>query len=238
MDETKPTVSKFNLSVPAAIIIAGVLIAGAIFLSKLTQKSPSVGGPSAAQPQAQPQEVTLQPVDENDHIFGQTSDTKVYVVEFSNIDCIFCKRFHPTVYKIVENYGGQVAWVYRHFSFTPDSIKKAEATECASEQGGSEAFWKYLDKIMEIHSADRQPDPNEIYNIAKFVGLNEADFKTCLDSGKYASKVEAQYQDGLKAGVQGTPMSFIVTKDGKTKVPFSGAQPYENLKAEIDKLLK
>jgi len=57
-----------------------------------------------------------------------------------------------------------------------------------------------------------------------------------LDSGKYASKVEAQYQDGINVGVSGTPMSVIVYKD--QKVILEGAQPYEAIKAKIDALLK
>ena len=225
-----------KLSLPVAIVVAGALIAGAIFITKMPAAPQVVVNQGD---QASGELDKLVPVSKNDHILGASSNTKVYIVEFSDIDCPFCKRFHPTMHQIVKEYKGQVAWVYRHFpldSIHPNARKKTEATECAAELGGNDAFWKYLDKIMEIPSANNQPDSNELYNIAQFVGLNDSLLRSCLDSGKYASKVEAQYQDGINVGVSGTPMSVIVYKD--QKVILEGAQPYEAIKAKIDALLK
>ena len=238
MENTVNTPNNNKLSLPIAIVVAGVLIAGAILITKIPP-APSAEGPAgqAGAPAGDLKE--LDPISQDDHIFGATPNTKVFIVEFSDTECPFCKRFHPTMQKIVDEYKGQVAWIYRHFpldSIHPKTRKEAEATECANELGGNDAFWKYLDRLFEISPTNNQLDPAELYNIAKYAGLDAIAFKTCLDSGKYAGKVEAQYQDGLNVGVSGTPMSIIVYKD--QKVILEGAQPYEAVKAKIDALLR
>jgi protein-disulfide isomerase len=225
-----------QLSLPVAIVVAGVLIAGAIFITKMP---PAQQAPVGQEVQSGYKLDKLAPVSSDEHIFGAAASTKIYIVEFSDTECPFCKVFHPTMKKIVENYKGKVAWAYRHFpldSIHPKTRKEAEATECANELGGNDAFWKYLDRIFEITPANNGMDPAELYNIAQYVGLNQEAFRTCLDSGRYADKVEAQSQDGMNTGVQGTPASFIVY--GKQIIPIEGAQPYEAIKAKIDALLK
>ena len=142
----------------------------------------------------------------------------------------------------MEEYGkdGKVAWIYRHFpidSLHSKARKEAEATECANELGGVEKFWEYTNTLYEITNSNDSLDPAELPKIAKTVGLDVKAFNTCLSSGKYADKVEADYQDAVKAGGRGTPNSILVTKDG-TKTTVQGAQPYESLKAVLDALLK
>jgi len=79
---------------------------------------------------------------------GGNKDAKFSLVEFSDIDCPFCKRFHPTAQKLVDTYKGQVNWVYRQFPLDqlhPNARMKAQGARCAGKLGGAEAFWKYLD---------------------------------------------------------------------------------------------
>jgi protein-disulfide isomerase len=236
--ESAITQTSSKLALPGAIIVAGVLIAGAILITKLPPAqiaAPVDQGNTAPAGDLK----KLIPISQNDHILGSSPDNKVYIVEFSDSECPFCQRFHTTMHQVVDAYRGKVAWVYRHFpldSIHPKTRKEAEASECAAELGGNEAFWKFMDRIFEVTPANNQLDPNELYNIAKYVGLDSVAFKACLDSGKYASKIEAQYQDGINVGVTGTPMSVIVYKD--KKVSLSGAQPLEAVKAQIDALLK
>src|SRR3989344_94253 len=134
--------SGMTLSLPLAIVVAGVLIAGAILITKAPAPSPAN---NAGGNQGDLKKVA--PVSEVDHIFGASPANKVFIIEFSDTECPFCKRFHPTMKKIVENYNGQVAWVYRHFplAFHTKAKREAEATECAAELGSNDAFWKYLD---------------------------------------------------------------------------------------------
>lgn len=229
-----------NLTVPAAIIIAGALIAGGIYLSNTanskTEKTPQEGNTPTL-----PQEITLSPITEKDHILGK-ADAPVVIVEFSDLECPFCKGFHETMQRVMNEYGktGKVAWVYRHFPL--DTIhskarKEAEAAECAAELGGNTAFWNYIDKVFKITPSNNGLDPAELPKIAESIGLSRTSFEECLASGRYADTVETQLKDGIVAGVTGTPQSILITtKDGK-KYTISGAQPYETVKRIIDAAL-
>ncbi len=99
-------------------------------------------------------ETKLKPVNPDDHIIGNIN-AKIIIVEYSDLDCPFCKTFHKTMHRVVKDMNGDVAWVYRHYPIPqlhPNAFQKAEATECAWEQGGNDAFWKYTDKVFEITS--------------------------------------------------------------------------------------
>ena len=139
-----------NLTVPIAIIVAGALIAGALFFAGRAA-TPTPNGGSNAQQGA---EENVPPVSQDDHILGDPN-APVVIVEYSDIECPFCKQFHVTMQQIIDEYGrdGQVAWVYRHFPLAqlhPNAPRLAEAAECVNELGGSQAFWGFLDEIFEI----------------------------------------------------------------------------------------
>lgn len=94
----------------------------------------------------------IKPVSPDDHIIGDIN-AKIIVVEYSDLDCPFCKVFHATMHRVVKDSTGDVAWVYRHYPIPqlhPNAFAKAEETECAWELEGNEGFWKYADKIFEI----------------------------------------------------------------------------------------
>jgi protein-disulfide isomerase len=86
---------------------------------------------------------------EKDHIRGN-KDAKIAVIEYSDFECPFCHRVHPTYKQIMDKYGDNVMWVYRHFplSFHQDAEPLAIGSECASELGGSDAFWAFADQIV------------------------------------------------------------------------------------------
>lgn len=92
------------------------------------------------------------PVTEKDHIRGSL-DAKVIIVEFSDYDCPFCKRFHNTMIEVFESYDeSEVAWVYRHFPLDqlhPEARTKAVASECIASLEGNDAFWAFSDLLGE-----------------------------------------------------------------------------------------
>ncbi len=223
-----------KFAIPISIIIAGLIIGGAVYMS--SNKKAPVKTPTVSKTTNE-----MRPVDSTDHILGNPNAPLV-LVEYSDPECPYCKVFHTTMNKIMETYGkdGKIAWVYRHFPIDQlhkKARKEAEATECAFDQGGNDAFWKYVNKIYEVTPSNDGLDPKQLPIIAKEISLNVDLFNECLKSNKFKDKVEADYQDAIKAGAQGTPQSFILLTDG-SKVPIQGAQPLDSLKSIIDTLLK
>jgi protein-disulfide isomerase len=172
-----------------------------------------------------------------DHIRGNP-DAPVTLIEYSDFECPFCKSFHPTVKKVVDESDGQVRWVYRHFPL--DQIhpvkarKEAAASECAAELGGNEAFWKFADRFFELTPSNNKTDVDTVLpRIAREIGLDEARFASCLASGRHDRRVEEDVQNALATGGRGTPWSLVVSKSG-TVYPLSGAQPYASVKQLVE----
>ena len=229
-----------KLSVPIAIVIAGGLIGGALYYSniKTAEQMANVKVNPSTETKS---EVSIREVTGDDHILGNPN-ADIIIVEYSDTECPYCKQFHTTLHRVIDEYGtsGKVAWVYRHFpidSLHSKARKEAEATECANELGGPSKFWQYTNMLYETTLSNNSLDPAQLPVIAQKVGLDVKVFNTCLGSGKYAAKVEADYQDAVKAGGRGTPNSVLVMKDG-SKVVVEGAQTYDTLKTTIDTLLQ
>jgi protein-disulfide isomerase len=247
MEENKSTTQKNNLAMPIAIVIAAVLIAGSVIYSSEKKSTTNTGNqpqqPAVQQDTAQQggnlENVT--PVSSKDHIRGNPN-APVKIVEYSDTECPFCKKFHESMKQVIGEYGknGKVAWVYRHFPLDQlhsKARKEAEATECAAELGGNDKFWSYLDRLMEVTPANNGLDPAELPKIASYVGLDAVKFNECLTSGKYAQKIEEHVQNAVATGGQGTPWSIVIGKNGK-KYPLSGAQPYESIKQLVQTALE
>lgn len=239
-----------NLMIPGAIVLAGIIIAVAVVSGGGKSASSVVQVPSAANnnvvaPTAPSNPVAptagkVKPVSASEHILGDINTAKVVMVTYSDYECPYCKRFYPTSKQIYDAYKGAVALVYRHFplSFHANAQKEAEASECAAELGGNTAFWKFSDAVY-----DRTTSNGTGFALTKLVplagelGLDKAKFKTCLESGKYAAKVQQDEAEGVQAGVNGTPGNILVTKNGTPKL-VPGAQPFEAFKQEIDPLVQ
>lgn len=239
--ETEPT--KNALTIPTAIVLAGVLIAGAVFLQNGERvKNVPVRTP---EPQTAVQDARglekMRPISSSDHILGNPN-APVKIVEYSDTECPFCKRFHPTMQQVMKEYGkqGTVAWVYRHFpldAIHPKTRKESEATECANELGGNAKFWTYVDRLFAVTPSNNNLDPAELPKIAEYVGLDVSTFTACLSSDKYAQHIQDDLDNAILTGGDGTPWSIVVTEGGK-KYSLSGAQPYAAVKQLIELALQ
>lgn len=228
---------KANFTIPAAIVIACVLVAGAILLTRGGDDNTAAVG-AALNKEV---EVIVRSVDESDHILGNPK-ADIVIIEYADTECPFCKNFHLTMRRLMDEYGktGKVAWVYRHFPLEQlhtKAKKEAEATECAGFLGSEEKFWAYLNRIYEVTPSNDGLDLARLPFIAEEVGLDFEEFEACVMSNKFTADINKSYDEGLKAGARGTPYSIIVTKNGD-KMPIEGAQPYESVKAIIESLLK
>ena len=246
--QARGTPAQSPYAVPVAVIIAGILIAGAVFYSGRGSSSvqyANTGSPSVVPPTPAPATGSInniKPVGPDDHIRGSI-DAPVKIVEFSDYECPFCKKFHPTMQRVVDEYGkdGQVAWIYRHFPL--DSIhpfkarNEAKASECVNELGGNDAFWKFSDEIFRITPSNNQLDQSLLPDIAEVAGVDRDAFEVCMQSTKYDQHIEEDLQDAIASGGTGTPYSVLIAPNGQ-KYPISGAQPYAAVKSLIDIALK
>ncbi len=230
-----------NLSIPIAIVFAGLLVAGAIVFTEKTAPAPSGIAQAPSREQAEPEtkdaSVEILAIKADDHVLGNPN-ADVLIIEYSDTECPFCKRFHETMLQVMDQYGksGQVAWVYRHFPLDqlhPKARKEAEALECAAELGGNAAFWKFTDRLYEITPANNGLDLAELPKIASTVGLDVAAFNTCLSSGKFAARVNKDFEDGVNIGVRGTPYSIVWNRKTGKQLPLNGAYPLENVKTML-----
>ncbi|MEK7621958.1 MAG: thioredoxin domain-containing protein [Patescibacteria group bacterium] len=238
-NKTENKVSSASYTVPGAIVIAGLIIAGAIY-SQGSGSAPSAGQVAAPSIAANAKLENLKPISAADHLLGDPQ-APIKIVEFSDLECPFCKTFHKTMLQVMQEYGakGQVAWVYRHFPLDQlhsKARKEAEAAECAFKLGGNDQFWTYINKVFEITPSNNGLDLAQLPVIASSMGLDEADFIKCQNNGATASVVDAQYQDAVAAGGNGTPFPVVITPDGK-KIALQGAIPFEGMKQLIDGLL-
>jgi len=245
--------SIFEGSSPKLTFIMGVITGVAVvsfvgFILALIYMFPSVLGVKVAktnptpvannQPQANPPaglpskvDVKIKPTD---YVRG-SKNAPVTLIEYSDLECPFCKRFHPATLQLMKEYAGKVNLVFRHFplSFHANAQKEAEAAECVGKLGGADKYWNFLDKIFERTTSNGTGFAlDKLAPLAREVGVSEAKFKTCLDSNEMAAKVQADLQEGSGYGVGGTPTTFV------NGTPVEGAVSFEQLKAAVDQALK
>jgi len=208
----------------------GTFVFAALFVISLFTGGLGFGGedvnPSAPKNNPAP-DATLVKIDADDDAILGDEGAPVTIIEFSDYECPFCARFwRETLPQIKQEYidTGKVKLVYRDFPLNihRNAQKAAEAAECAGEQS---KYYEMHDKIFENQQAI---DVLSLKRYAQEIGLNTAEFNSCLDSGKMASEVKKDFSDGQAAGVRGTPAFFI---NGKL---VSGAQPFSVFQQAIN----
>ena len=224
-----------------ALLVVAAFLIGSLFtevryLKKTGKQNPQVTNTA---PAADEDNISPQPLSDADHVLGNRNSRLLFIV-YSDLECPFCKLFHPTTKQILEEYKDNLALVYRHFPLDihPKARKEAEATECAQSIGKPDDFWKFVDKIFEVTPSNNGLNPDELPKLAMQVGLNENKFKDCLSTGKFTQKIADDYNQGVQVGVSATPSSVIIdTTTGKTKT-ITGAVRPEQIKSVIDAMLK
>lgn len=168
----------------------------------------------------------------DDHLYGD-SNAPITLVEYSDFECPYCKQFHASAKALVDESEGQVNWIYRHLPLPMHNgaMSKALASECAFEQGGNEAFWKFADAIFE-----KSVPASQLQSLAKDTSLDEKKFQECLSGEKHKDKVQRDMADAQAAGMTGTPGTVLFNKKTKKFSVLPGAVPLSFLKEEVQKL--
>jgi Na+/H+ antiporter NhaA len=142
---------------------------------------------------------------ERDHIRGP-DDAPVTLVEYGDYECPYCGKAEPVVRELLDNFGDDLRYVWRHLPLNdvhPNAQNAAEAAEAAAAQG---AFWEMHDKL--IHHQDRlgAPDPE---GYAAELGLDVERFRDEMRRRVYAPRIAEDVASADESGVAGTPGFFI-----------------------------
>ena len=220
------TVLAFAAGVLLGYVVWGMESIGATVLS--AQSASQSTGPVVEAPVTQQPQYTRYDIPtENSYALGP-ADAPITIVEFSDYQCPFCRRWHAEVYEpLLAAYPGKIRLVYRNLPLTsihPDALGAAEAAMCAGEQ---DVYWKYHDKLFSSESLG-----NSVYlQYAQELGLNVPAFEACLNDHKYQKTIESDSDFAINLGIRSTPTFFI---NGLAVV---GAQPLDVFKQVIDKEL-
>jgi protein-disulfide isomerase len=152
------------------------------------------------------------------------ANAPVTIVEFSDFQCPFCKQAEAALQAVMAKYGSKVKLAFMDFPLReihPRAQATAEAARCANEQG---KFWEYHDVL---YADQTKLDTPGLVASARGLGMNEKVFQSCMDSGKFKAKIDADLAQGQSVGVAGTPGFFI------NGVFLSGSQP----QAEFEKII-
>lgn len=169
-------------------------------------------------------------------------DAPVTMVEFGDYLCTYCHRFHEeTKDQLVANYvnTGKVRFIFKDFPINDrldgGSSLAAQASYCAADQG---RFWEFHDAVYDNWGGEKAGwvTKASMAEFAARAGVQDAgQFQSCLDSGKYADVVRANYDLARSLGLNGTP-SFIILKEGAKPSLIPGAAPYSAFSQVIDQL--
>jgi protein-disulfide isomerase len=177
---------------------------------------------------------------DRDHVFGNI-DAEVSLIEYSDFECPYCKRYHATPKEVVEAYAGRVNWVYRHFPLgfhNPGAQKQAEASECAGDLGDNDTFWAYTDAIYARTESNGKGFPLEgLVPLAEELGLDAVAFEDCLQSERHAGRVREDLEEGASIGITGTPGTILINNESGEVLTVEGALPLASVKAQVDQLL-
>lgn len=209
-------------------------VIGAYPLDYFNQAIAAVGAGEvvAAEPEPQPQGPAVKPTPATivmDDKAGERGDpgAAVTIVEYTDFQCPYCVR-HATetlprlITEMIDT--GRVRYIIKDFpldSIHPQARAASVAARCAAEQ---DAYWEMHDELFARQGewGNQQANTADIFaTLATELSLNVEDFQTCLASGRYDDIIQANQDEGVALGVNGTPAFFI------NGFPISGAQPYE-----------
>ena len=145
------------------------------------------------------------PVGKKDHIQGN-SHASLTLVEYGDYQCGFCGHAYPIIKQVQQALGRQLRFVFRNFPLTeahPDAFNAAVAAEAAALQ---QQFWQMHDVIFENQQALSW---NDLFAYAQSIDLDMQRFEGDIQSSSVTTKVEADFESGVRSGVNGTPSFFI-----------------------------
>ncbi|HTV55815.1 MAG TPA: DsbA family protein [Terriglobia bacterium] len=166
------------------------------------------------------------------------ANAPVTVVEFTDLQCPFCRRFHTTTFaRLKKDYidTGKVRFIARDLPLPMHSyaLQAAEAARCAGDQG---KFWEFRDAVLDDQAP---PTTDVLLKHATELGLTLNEFHACIDDGKYAQLIQGDRSSASAAGIHGTP-AFVIGRVGGgwiSGLAVQGARPLPFFQRMIEEML-
>jgi len=163
---------------------------------------------AASQPQTS--NLSIDTISDTDWVYGDRQ-AKVVLLEYSDFQCPACATYHPMVKQLEQEFGQQIAVVYRHFPLStihPNARAAAESAEAAGLQG---YFWQMHDKLFENQSDwSASPNPrNQFIQYASDLGLDIEKFESDLSSSAVSQAVRDDIVSANQVGINATPTFFL-----------------------------
>ena len=226
-DSVAPVKKQSNISLPAAIVLAGVIVAGSILLSNMPKNQATSITDSSDK-----KDLAIPEVTEEDFIKGD-KNAEITLIEYADFSCGFCAHYHPTLEKIVADYDGKVKWVYRHLPIF--NKPAAVSSSCVGNTLGDEKFFMYA---ATLYKNQKDINGDLLKREALALGMNEGDYDACINDAEVSDKISKDFTSvRVLAGFNATPYTVLVDKEGNM-YPFSGALPYEDVANLIDTFIK
>lgn len=184
-------------------------------------------------------DTTVQKISAQDPTQGNLGAT-VGIITYTDFDCPFCKQFHSTMNTVIEEYrNDEVVWTYRNFPISvlhPNATHVAAAAECVAKIEDNDSYWKFVDLLFNERETRDTVDISRLDEFALEAGADVAAFGACLENDEAQKEVNGDFQEGLDAGVSGTPASLIIY-EGAVNKTVNGAQSFGTLENIIDTLI-
>lgn len=237
--------------VAGAVLLSGLMVTAGILVSMkpgVSTGTPTPAAPSAANPSGEKAGPQMAKVSlDDDPVMGDKKKAKVAIVEFSDFECPFCKRFHDETYDtLVKEYvdTGKAIISFRDYPLPfhePKASVAANTASCVKAEKGDAAYFTFSKLYFQNLTGVQAPAAGKLEEIIRQAGANPKSVMDCAKSEKFKDEIAKDMADGQEIGVGGTP-SFVIGKlgadgmvDGELVV---GALPIAQFKATVDKYLK
>ncbi len=211
---TPPTRSRGMFVLIIGLVVFGALLIGALFFifTIITAERPQEVAPLVTETAVIASDTTAksplrQQLEKLDRPIHGNLKSKLVIVEFADFQCPYCTREFPVIREIITKYQDDILYIYRQFPVeNENSLMIAQASLCAHDQG---KFWQLHDRLYTYHDTVFNDPASVVPQLAQQAGLNMDAYRDCINSEKFKAQVLEDADDGVAAGVAGTPTFFI-----------------------------
>jgi protein-disulfide isomerase len=205
-----------NLIITLALLVVAALGIGLlVYLDRNDETALAEGSARPAAPDSAPAEQPTAPAEvlvrDDSRYLDRVEDAEVTVVEFLDFECEACRAQFPVMERIREDYEGRINMVIRYFPLPGhlNSGPSAAAVEAGAQQDALEEMYQLMFETQG-EWGESQEDQSEVFvGFAEDLGLDMDEFVETMEARQTQERVQADFDDGLALGVQGTPTIFV-----------------------------